>query len=112
MPQEIFTPYERYFIGLILEDVAEEMGKARAKHGPIPVLIRPGIDLVGAADCMEVCARAEGPMSAFAILVEEVGEASREAYAGNTEALRAELVQVAAMAVAYILGLTQTQAGK
>lgn len=45
---------------------------------------------------------AEGRGTWLDILVEEVAEAADEAYAGDLEALRTELVQVAAVTVAWI----------
>lgn len=53
---------------------------------------------------------ANRPLSApwLGILMEEVGEAATETFDGNLEDLRAELVQVAAVAVAWIESIDAT----
>lgn len=77
--------------------IADEITRAESLHGPLPLHIAPSHDLINAAAYMESIARTEDPMSALAILCEEVGEVARAA----PEDLPAELAQVIAVAVRW-----------
>ena len=77
--------------------IADEIARAEALHGPLPLHIEPSHTLINAAAYMEYMARTEDPMSALAILCEEVGEVARAA----PEDLPAELAQVIAVAVRW-----------
>lgn len=45
----------------------------------------------------------------LAILMEEIGEAATDTFAGTLDTLRAELIQVAAVAIAWIEAIDQEQ---
>ena len=77
--------------------ITTEIARAESLHGPLPLHIEPSHTLINAAAYMESIARTEDPMSALAILCEEVGEVARAA----PEDLPAELAQVIAVAVRW-----------
>jgi hypothetical protein len=65
---------------------------------PLPRLVASSLDARMVCDKRHE----KGHGSWLDILIEEVAEAADEAYEGNVEALRTELVQVAAVAVAWV----------
>lgn len=91
----------------IFDEVAAEAARGEAKHGPLgtcagrPISSAPSPRLCAVAGGLEALARLdlEELPTVAAILAEEVGEALT---ASDTEALRGELVQVAAVAVRWI----------
>lgn len=97
---------------MILDDLLNEIERAVAKHGPLPIGVDPSVRLVGACAAAERVARIatdQSPTwSALAVLVEEVGEAAR---AEDSAELRAELVQVAAVALRWAAQLSGEDAG-
>ena len=90
----------------ILSDLRAEIRRAEEKHGPLPISVPPTFTLREVCAELESTARAEidsfERFSALAILCEEVGEAAR---AATTPELRAELLQIAAVALRWIARL-------
>lgn len=96
-----------YAIQDVLDDVYNERKRQDAKWGvqnhpdavaglPYPIAVANQ-----AREITEDRAK-NGTISFTDILLEEVAEATDEALAGNREALREELIQVAAVAVAWV----------
>ena len=89
-------------------EIADELARARSIHGKqdhLPDLIETGgLNLIHGSSARANCQAAfrRGNGSWAHILHEEFGEAIDEARAGNADALREELIQVAAMCIAWV----------
>lgn len=90
MPRHIPWRHELWSENGLFDAVTEELERAIAKHGFDRTPLDPGRET--AADLV--------------VLVEEVGEVARAMTYdnGNTQAYQDELVQVAAMALAMVIG--------
>lgn len=99
---------EQYVTDPTFDEIHHELKRAREIHGTqnhLPDMIETGsLNLIHGStfrtNCQNAFARGNGSWAH--ILTEEVAEAIDEARANNTAALREELIQVAAMCVAWV----------
>lgn len=77
---EVDTPHGMQHVPAALQEIANEFVRARMKHGPM-----------------------RGAHEGYAVLLEEVDELWDEIKANNPVNARKEIIQVAAMALAYLI---------